>query len=107
MGQSLQCITRLFQLGNAGVERHQAFVREGPHARAVIARIEIEQLLDLLKRETGTLRLLDKAKAAHILGTVAADSVVPRWRLQESASLVEAHRFDANTTRCGEASDGE
>src|SRR6185295_4374273 len=91
--QAAKRVTGTLQLGDAGIERFHPRVGEIARAAAVLAGVEVEQLLDLLEREPRGLRLLDEAQAPHVVRAVAADTIGAIGRLEQAAPLVEADRF--------------
>jgi hypothetical protein len=105
--QTLERIPGLLEFRDPAVQSGHALVGQLAGSGAIVARIQIKQFLDLFEREARGLRLLDEAEAAQVLGTVAADSIVTRWRVEETATLIVAHCFDAHPACCGKLSDAQ
>ena len=62
--QAPEGIPRPLQLRNAGVERLDPRIRQLASPRAIFARIELEQLLDLFERELFSLNFVPDGLAA-------------------------------------------
>src|SRR5436305_906065 len=100
----LKLLDLRIQFGNA-------LARELARAGAIVGRIQRQKLTDLLERETGCLRRADEAKAAGVIGAVAPDAASgaspgrPVWLVQQTATLIVAHRFDADAALARERRD--
>src|SRR5690348_9951176 len=105
--QPAERVARLFQLGDFLVERLHPRLRQLPRARPVLARVEVEKLLDLLQREARRLGLADEAQPAKIVAAVAPDFAVARWCLEEAPALIIADGFDTHAPGSGELSDAQ
>src|SRR3954471_7243572 len=105
--QLLQRALHGLQLLHALLDRGELF--RGERARVGAAPIaELEQVADLLQRESEALRALDEAQPRERLGPgMAIAPLRPRRLADQSQPLVIAYGFDADPGRAGGLADGE
>ena len=105
-GQPPQRIAGALELADLLVERLDPGPRELASAAAVLARVQVEQLLDLLESKPRRLRLLDETQPPQVIGAVAADFAIARGRLQQTPPLVIADRLNPPPPRPREPAEG-
>lgn len=70
--QLTECSPSAIKLSNPGIQLLKLLLRQFPCGRAVVPGIQCQKLADLLKRETGRLRLFDETQSAHVFASIAA-----------------------------------
>ena len=96
VGKLLQRASGAFQLCDLLIKRPNALVRQCARAWAIVRNVELDQLLDLRKREPRLLRLQNEPQPAQIERSVAAHLAVSRRRVEQTPPLVEADGLDAH-----------
>ena len=94
----------MVQFGDLRVEGPDPVQRKLASALAIVARIQFQQLADLLEGETRGLRLPDESQPAKIFRAVAPEPAFARWSLKKTLALVESDRFDAHFASGGKSS---
>ena len=91
---------RLFKLIDLRIQCRDALKGELARTRAIVGRIQCQQLADLLEREPGRLGGADETEAARVVSAVAPDtaacagSVRSFGLVEKPATLIVAHGLD-------------
>ena len=105
-GQAGERVAGLLKLGDLLVDRGDAGLSKLSSAGAVVGRVEVDQLLDLIEGETRRLSGADEAQPLEVLGTVAAYLTRrPRRLRPQPAALLIADGFDTHARSFGEPAD--
>lgn len=64
-------------------------------AGAILAGIEVQELLDFFEGKTSRLSLADEAQATDIFSAIVTKAALARWLLEQALALVKADGFDA------------
>src|SRR5438309_812366 len=106
-GWPAPAVARPLQLGDVRGQRFHPLGRQRPRPRPVLARIQRQQLADLLQREARGLRVADEPQPPYLVRPVPPDRAVARRRREKSPALVEADRLDAHAASGRKATDGQ
>lgn len=103
----LQCLSRSAQFIHLCIESFDPGLCQLLSSCAVLTRIQLDQLFDLLQAESGGLRLPNEPEPTQIVRAVASNTDVPRWGLNEPFPLIVADCFDADAPASRELRNGE